>query len=192
MTSYNVLNILKKNKNLILISIFFFIIGGIAGFLSFEKMEGELVPILKNVVFAGIIEESRFKTALNILERNLSATAILLISGITIIVPIIIVFLNGYLFGFVFKLMLTKNLDMLIFVRGVLPHSIFEFPAFLISAAIGIRTGIIILSTGRNIMKTLLSHLKETAIIYVIVIIPLLLIAAFIEAFVSSALVLGY
>lgn len=191
MTADNISGILRKNKNLILISLIFFILGGIAGFLSFEKTEKQLVPLLKDVVFANIIEESKFQTALNILSRNLWATAILLISGITVVIPIVILFANGFIFGFVSKLTLTKNLGILIFIEGVLPHSIFEFPAFLISAAMGIRTGIIIFGTRKDRMKNLISHLKELAIIYLLVIIPLLVIAAFIEAFVSAALILG-
>lgn len=191
MTADNISGILRKNKNLILISLIFFILGGIAGFLSFEKTEKQLVPLLKDVVFANIIEESKFQTALNILSRNLWATAILLVSGITVVIPIVILFANGFIFGFVSKLTLTKNLGILIFIEGVLPHSIFEFPAFLISAAMGIRTGIIIFGTRKDRMKNLILHLKELAIIYLLVIIPLLVIAAFIEAFVSAALILG-
>ncbi len=191
MTADNISGILRKNKNLILISLIFFILGGIAGFLSFEKTEKQLVPLLKDVVFANIIEESKFQTALNILSRNLWATAILLISGITVVIPIVILFANGFIFGFVSKLTLTKNLGILIFIEGVLPHSIFEFPAFLISAAMGIRTGIIIFGTRKDRMKNLILHLKELAIIYLLVIIPLLVIAAFVEAFVSAALILG-
>ncbi len=192
MTADNIFEIIRKNKNLILISLIFFILGGTAGFLSFEKTERQILPILREVVFANIIEESKFQTALNILSRNLWATAILLISGVTVVIPIVILLTNGFIFGFVSKLTLTKNLGILIFIKGVLPHSIFEFPAFLISAAMGIRIGIIIFGTRKDRMKNLTSHLKELAIIYLLVIIPLLVIAAFIEAFVSAALILGY
>ncbi len=183
--------ILKKNKNLILLSVIFFIIGGVAGFLSFEKTEGQILPVLKDVVFANIIEESKFQTAINILSRNLWATAILLISGFTVILSLVILFFNGFIFGFVSKLTLTRNLGIDILIKGVLPHSIFELPAFLISAAIGIRAGIIIFGTRKDRIQNLISHLKELIFIYLFLIIPLLVIAAFVEAFVSASLVLG-
>jgi len=188
MTAYSVPWILGKNKNLILASLIFFIVGVISGFLSFESAEKQLVPLLKDVVFANIIEESKFQTAINIFSRNFWAATLLLVSGITVVIPILILFSNGFVVGFVMKLTLIKNLDTLIFIKGVLPHSIFELSAFLISAAVGIRTGLVLLD-GKDRKRNLISHLKETIFIYIFVIIPLILIAAFIEAFVSAALV---
>lgn len=64
---------------------------------------------------------------------------------------------------------------------AIVPHGIFELPAFLLSAAIGLRLGREVLKRKgeRHLKKELWNGLR----MYLILILPLLLIAALIESF---------
>lgn len=183
-------NILKENINLMLICLSFFILGTPFGFILFEETEEVLLPSLEQIKEL-ILDESRFQTALNIFFNNLRVCLILLVGGTFIIPPFFIMFTNGFLVGFVLKLILEKNHGPFFFIKGVFLHSIFELPAIFISAAVGLRIGLSYLTRDNKKRAVKVGQgIKEAAVIYLFVVIPLLFIAAFIEAFISARLVM--
>jgi len=90
------------------------------------------------------------------------------------IFPMFSAFINGGLLGW-----FAQEEGLMVFL-AIVPHGIFELPAFLLSAAIGLRLGREVLKrkTERHLKKELGDGLK----VFVILILPLLLIAAFIES----------
>lgn len=182
--------ILKENTILMAICLSFFIIGTPFGFVFFEETEEALLPSLEQIK-KQILTESKFQTALNIFSNNLRVSLILLASGTFIIAPFPIMFTNGFLVGFVIKLLLEKNLGLIFFIKGIILHSVFELPAIFISAAIGIRIGLSYLTRDNEKRVSKVSQrIREAAVIYLLVVIPLLLIAAFVEAFISVELIM--
>jgi uncharacterized membrane protein SpoIIM required for sporulation len=90
------------------------------------------------------------------------------------IFPLFSAFINGGLIGW-----FAQEEGLIVFL-AIVPHGVFEIPAFLISAAIGLKL-------GREVLKRKEErHLKEELWnglrVYLILIIPLLLIAALIES----------
>jgi len=184
----HVIEILKQERLSILAVIVVFLAGILSGYLTFEQSKEELIPVLKGMV-GRLLTESKAQTAVNIFVNNLTATLAFLVTGVTIVIPLMIVFSNGYMFGFIAKLMEIQDLPWTEFLKAVIPHSILELPAFFLSAVLGIRIGIGVITTRRR--EEFVQRVREAVSIYLSVVIPLLVLAAAVEAFITFDLVLG-
>lgn len=73
----------------------------------------------------------------------------------------------------------------LVLAAGVLPHGIFELPALMLTSAVTLRTGTVLVTpqTGKSMGQILLELLADGAKIILGVVIPLLLVASVIEAY---------
>ncbi len=98
-----------------------------------------------------------------------------IISGPLIgIFPTFSAFINGGLLGW-----FAKEEGLRVFL-AIVPHGIFEIPAFLLSAAIGLRLGREVLKgKGERHLK---KELRKGLRVFLILILPLLIIAALIES----------
>ncbi|HEX54888.1 MAG: hypothetical protein DRO90_00150 [Candidatus Altiarchaeales archaeon] len=187
MKKLNLLKVLRKNINLIIISLIIYILGVPFGFLYHRESKEFLIPILDKIKESFTLD-SRFEIAINIFLNNLESTLILFVSGTLIIVPFIILFINGFVMGFVFRLFIQER-DLILFFSALLPHSIFELTAIFISSALGIRIGITYLIPRGDRIKKVSIAIREGILVYLILVVPLLIIAAFIEAYISARLV---
>lgn len=121
-----------------------------------------------------------------IFYNNLRVAIVNYALGITLLVPLAVVFYNGYIVG----TFLTTG-DAVTNALLLLPHGITELAAIIYSASLGVRVGL-------EVVKRLLrkeSFVKATLIsgargfTYVII---LLLISAFIETFITPLVYFGY
>ena len=90
------------------------------------------------------------------------------------IFPLMATIQNGYILGFVGKAVVRA--EGVLTLWRILPHGIFELPAIFIALGLGLKLGEKVL-TRKKPLKFLVSALK----VFLLVIIPLLLIAAIIE-----------
>ncbi len=90
------------------------------------------------------------------------------------IFPMFSAFINGGLLGW-----FAQEEGLIIFL-AIVPHGIFELPAFLLSASIGLRLGREVLK--RKGERHLKKELKNGLRFFLVLVLPLLLIAAFIES----------
>lgn len=113
-----------------------------------------------------------------ILENNLLASVAGIGLGIFFGVPsLIYALLNGYVLGFVAgKSVSVAGTGVLI---RLLPHGIFELPALFISLGLGLKIGWFVFS-GKN-KKSFIDVLTRATWTFVLIVIPLLIIAAVIE-----------
>ena len=186
----DIIRILKGERILIFIVLMTFLLGIISSYVTFDQSKEEMVPVLKDMV-RRLLTESKSETAFNIFMNNLTATVMFLILGVTIILPLLIVFSNGYIFGFILKMMEIQGLEWFEFLKATVPHAIFELPAFFLAAILGMRIGAgVVVAKGRR-KDELIKRTKEGIFIFLTVVVPLLLLAAFIEAFITFVLVLG-
>jgi stage II sporulation protein M len=168
-------NFLKESKNFFYLSIIIFIgfiiIGFIFPYFFEDLIKKYLEQLLLKIQGKNIIQLTSF-----IFFNNLKASLFSLVFGIFFgIFPIIILISNGYFAGVVFRKAVSQA--GLGIMWRVLPHGIFEIPAFIISASLGIKIGFEIFKKGRKFKK----NIKEAFRFFVLVIIPLLIIAAIIE-----------
>ncbi|HNO95060.1 MAG TPA: stage II sporulation protein M, partial [Anaerolineales bacterium] len=79
-----------------------------------------------------------------------------------------------------------------IFLAGILPHGIFELPALLIGSAVVLYIGAALVTpqNGKSMGEVMIDLMADWAKIYVGVVVPLLAIAALIEAYITPSILL--
>ncbi len=168
---------LRECRNHVLAVVVLFFLAVLTGF---------LFPVFFVDFINKFIEEKILETAgmgflqllLFILQNNLLASCAGFLLGIILGVPsLFYALLNGYVLGFVAgKSVSAAGAGVLI---RLLPHGIFELPALFISLGLGLKLGLF-LFTRKN-RKSFVDVFKRAVITFVLVIIPLLIIAAVIE-----------
>jgi stage II sporulation protein M len=105
------------------------------------------------------------------------------------VLPVAFLLLNGYAIGWVLYLSIQSK-GIVSSLLAVVPHGIFELPAVLLGASVGIFLGVTTLRRLFGKFETSLKgDLRRAVGVFFRLILPLLLLAAFIEAFVTSAIV---
>ena len=77
-----------------------------------------------------------------------------------------------------------------IFLAGVVPHGVFEIPALMIGSAVVLYMGVAIVTpqTGKSMGEVILELLADWAKIFIGLVVPLLAVAAMIEAYITPTL----
>lgn len=135
----------------------------------------------------GLTIYSKIILFLIIWARNtLVATMNIALGPILGLFPIFTVFLNGYIIGGVTSVVIER-ISLEAALKGIIPHGIVELPTFLYSAVIGLKLGkkaVEYKFKGKELTKLYVSSLKMVPKLFA----PLLLLAALIEAFITTAL----
>jgi stage II sporulation protein M len=184
-------NYFRELKPYMVASLLLIVAGAIFGIVSsmhFPEIAGARSEALKEFsrLFLGL---SKPYLALAIFLNNSLKTLVVIVLGIFAgLLPLVFLLVNGYVLGLVsYASLQSKGLS--VFFLAVAPHGLFELPAILLGTSIGLMLG------ARAIQQMLGS--EERALgrevarglrFFFIVIVPMLLLAALIEAFVSSAL----
>lgn len=183
------LSLLKRHKIAsALVALSFF--GGI--FLGF-MLPSELKLAIFKLLFAKIndlITKDKSLNFIQIFVNNAFVGLLLIILGFTILLPILIILLNGIAIGVVtdlfFRLLELKLSTMAILIGSILPHGIIEILALLMSSIFGVLLGLKLFFKKkiekRHKLKDLFVKILK---IYIIVLIPMFFAAALIESFVT-------
>ena len=129
----------------------------------FKQTEGMSWSQLTSFIFFNNLQSSFFGLFLGIFFGLFSITALIA---------------NGYLVGFVSSVVSEK--ESILSLWRLLPHGIFEIPAILISAGLGIKLGTFIFQ--KNKKETLKELVLKSLKTFFFVIVPLLIVAALIES----------
>ena len=189
---FNLIEEYKESWNYIKSSkVFIFVIIGI--FLGFVLI-GFFVPAPETLgeQILNFIQELLFKTSelsgvemiRFILLNNLQSSFLSMVLGIALgIFPIMTAIANGYLLGFVSNLSVQEGGFSTLLM--LLPHGIFEIPAIFLSLGIGLRLGCLIFR--KKEYKRFRLHAFSALKVFVLIVVPLLIIAAIIEGVLISA-----
>lgn len=147
---------------------------------------------IAKIIFKKVsLEEPSIVIFLRIFLNNATVSIFAIIFGLIpfLFLPIWGAFLNGYYLGVLTSLTHIKRLNFFaIFIRLV-PHGIFEIPAILYAVSLGIyltyQVTIVIFDPAREDAEPLFPLLKRYFKSWVGIILPLLLLAAAIEAFIT-------
>jgi uncharacterized membrane protein SpoIIM required for sporulation len=151
----------------------------------------DLVGLVKDArQSAGLAQSHQQLSALFIFGNNVRATVLIFLGGLFsfsvlgLLVYLVNIGLIGGVLG-VFKLLGYSPL--LLFAAGLLPHGIFEIPALILSSAIVLRFGAVLVTPqiGKSMGQVVLELLADWAKIYVGLVLPLLMMAALIESYVT-------
>ena len=150
--------------------------------IGFLYQPNSLIEAIKSII-QELLEKTKDLNFLEMLwfifNNNASVSFFSIILGFFFsIFPAVSIAFNGYVIGFILeRSVLADGLGVL---WKLAPHGIFELPAIFISIALGIKFGTFIFS--KSLGKTFKFYLKNSMRIFLFVVVPLLVIAAIIEA----------
>ncbi|KXB05194.1 hypothetical protein AKJ51_05260 [candidate division MSBL1 archaeon SCGC-AAA382A20] len=159
------------------------LMGGIFVIKGYPSVAESLLDELRR--FAGQFEEADPLQRMAIILLNNAGKAFMsiLLGAFLGIFPVFFLLINGAFIG-IFSVYIMQNKGIRYLLAVILPHGVIEIPAVLISAAIGIKIGMEFYSkvtdTG-NISK----ELKIGVRFFFFWILPSLVLAAFIESFIT-------
>lgn len=170
---------------------FVFAVGIVVGVILPNPIKLQIIQAASDK-FATIISASptTWQLSLNIFNNNVLAGTILALLGFTVALALLVVFGNGIIIG-VFLVLLYRT-DALLpgtfwgAIVSLLPHGIFELPAFFLSGAITIMITLkAIFHNHIEVTKTRSQVLYEGVGRFIIIVIPLFIMAAIVESYVS-------
>lgn len=167
------------------IFIFSFFIGLLISAKNPDAAEN-LLGMLKET-FGSITSLEPFGRMLEIFKNNVRNSFMALIFGLGFgIVPFFFVVVNGIVLGILVEFFLKKQ-GIIFVISAILPHGIIELPMVLMSVGIGFRLGHItyLSMIHQKTMHELLNELKQGVIFYFKIIVPLLLLAAIVESYIT-------
>ena len=146
---------------------------------------GDVVyEIFEEMVVAEVISDSAPVMAFQIFINNLQICMLVFLGGATFgLLTIFLLMVNGILIGILIEVML-RDMSAAALLVGLLPHGIFEIPAILVSTALG-------MIMARGLWEELagngnvLDAAKAAGKLFLLYVVPLILIAACIEGFVT-------
>ncbi len=191
----NKLDYLKYLKPYILFSFLLFLLSFAEGYFfpgQYPEEAKEVIEEFKNA-FGPATDSGGFRLFLFIFLKN----SLALISSIALgffggLIPIFSILANGLLVGIVAFYAVEKT-SWPVFISAILPHGIFELPAFFISSAIGIKLGVVALDGIRAYLakrprkneKSFKEEFFLAVKFFIVVLAPLLLIAALAETYIT-------
>jgi stage II sporulation protein M len=127
--------------------------------------------------------------------NNTRAVAAIFLAGLFSfgVLGILLYMLNISLIGGLYALFALLGMNpMPMFLAGVAPHGVFELPALMIGSAVVLYMGAAIVTpqTGKSMGEVLIELFADWVKIFLGVVVPLLAVAAVIEAYVTPGLLL--
>ncbi len=191
--SSNTRTILQQNISWFVIAAIFFVTGIAAAilFMGNERIflgdltagQKKMLEDLAELVFGG----SPLRGITLLLINNLLASLqMMLLGAILGIPPLLGLFVNGALLGSVVVLAAEKFQLLHFILLGILPHGIFELPAFIISAAFGLKVGfhLVFPLHGKKRGESLVTIWREYWSVFPLVL-NLLIVAAIFEVMIT-------
>ena len=170
---------LKLSKNFIFVAIGIFLIFGIIGFFipAPEEISLKIFEFIQELLAKTQGMNQRELVGF-IFLNNLQSSFLGLVLGIFFgIFPFLALLSNGYILGFVASI--SVELGGFSSLWRLVPHGIFELPAIFISSGLGLKFGSIFFQKEK--LKSFKEYFYNSLRIFLLIIIPLLIIAAIIE-----------
>lgn len=128
--------------------------------------------------------------------NNTRAVAFIFVAGLVSfsVLGILLYMVNVALIGGLYAFLELIGMQPLpIFLAGVAPHGIFELPALMIGSAVVLYIGAAIVTpqTGKSMGEVILELLADWAKIFIGLVVPLLAIAAVVEAYITPGILLN-
>jgi stage II sporulation protein M len=147
-----------------------------------------LMDFLQNQVFADIGEGGGLMLFIKIFLNNLEACVLLFLGGASLgLLTLLIISLNGIVIGGVFGIVGAER-GLPFMAAAILPHGIFEIPAFILSGALGLSLARALWSEwkGDGDAATTGGELGRT---FICIVLPLVTIAAAVEVFITPVVI---
>jgi stage II sporulation protein M len=148
----------------------------------------ELLKLFEKEVAGQMDGDNPFDMFPKLFANNLEACILLFLGGASFgILTIFIMSLNGIVIGAVMELV-SKDHTPLFVAAAIVPHGIFEIPAFIISGALGVLLAQSLIAEWYGSGDTA-EAARAFGRMFVFFVIPLVLIAAGVEAFITPVVI---
>ena len=175
-----------------------------------ELAEEKVMEIVKALMEKLPVLEGGFKLFIAIFLNNLLVASLSMLAGLIpfLFIPVWAVMINAVAMGIVSSYVYIKGIDLFaLLIFGIAPHGILEIPAFLYAGSLGVLLSLNVLrlitnvnssnkdmgeqqtASAANPEDSFMFLLKRVLRTWLLVIVPLLLIAAAIETFITPQLV---
>ena len=173
-----------------------FVVCSAAGYVVFALNPSLTNELMKAVteIFAqsGVVSESGGISFLGILLNNWFAMLFSVLYGFLpfVFLPVLSIITNAVLVGAMAAYYTISGLPLPLFFAGILPHGIFEIPALLLAVSMGV-------ALCRNIIRLITRSARAVPMVefltgllqtMLLLIFPLILLAAAVESFITPAL----
>lgn len=190
------LDYIYSSRKYILASAGIFIVSFVVGLLISVKnpeVSENLLGLLKET-FGSITSLEPFGRMLEIFKNNVRSSFMALLFGLGFgIVPFLFVAINGIVLGILVEFFLKKQ-GVFFVIAAILPHGIIELPMVIISVGIGFRLGhaAYFSTKHQKTIQELFNELKQGVIFYFKIVVPLLLLAAIVESYITPLFIQGF
>ncbi|HTY44198.1 MAG TPA: stage II sporulation protein M [Patescibacteria group bacterium] len=178
-------NFIKESKKFIFsIIIIFFVFLLIGLFIPMPSFLSDMITNFLKDLVKETQSLSAFQLIWFIFFNNLQVSFFGIILGLLFfgIIPVFLAVMNGYILGFVFSISIQQQ--GILSLWKIFPHGIFELPAVFISLGMGLRLGTLIFKKKQKFKE----FFRDSARVFILIIIPLLIIAGIIEGMLISFL----
>ena len=148
----------------------------------------ELMSLFEKEIAGQMDGQDPFDMFVKLFANNLEACILLFLGGASFgILTIFIMSLNGIVIGAVMEIV-SKDHSPLFVAAALIPHGIFEIPAFIISGALGILLAQTLIAEWYGQGDTAVAACAF-ARMFIAFVLPLVLIAAGVEAFITPVVI---
>ena len=177
-------------ESILLASVFFFACLGIGIFLTMRDpaIGQSFLALFKDTVMEGITGDPPAVLCVKIFLNNLQACLLLFLGGASLgVATLFILSTNGLIIGSIIEAVREKQGIELI-LAAIVPHGIFEIPSFILSGALGFLLAKALHDEWHGIGDAS-SSAAQYGRIFVVFILPLILLAAVVEAFITPQII---
>jgi stage II sporulation protein M len=172
----------------ILLLFFTTILVGWIGAAQNPSVGEDLLKLFEKEVAGQMDNTDPFDMGLKLFVNNLQACILLFLGGASFgILTIFIMSLNGIVIGAIME-MVRKDHSILYVAAAILPHGIFEIPAFILAGALGILLAQSLIAEWYGAGDTAVTA-RGFARLFILYVLPLVAIAACVEAFITPVVI---
>ena len=148
----------------------------------------ELLSLFQKEIAGQITIQNPVDMCLKIFANNLEACILLFLGGATFgILTLVILSLNGIVIGAVTEI-ISKGHSALFIAAAIVPHGIFEVPAFIIASALGFCMAQSLIAEWYGAADTA-ADAGRLARLFLLYVLPLIAVAAVVESFITPAII---
>jgi stage II sporulation protein M len=148
----------------------------------------QFIQIVQDQVVGKVDAREPLSLAVFIFANNLQACILLFLGGATLgLLTLFIIASNGVIIGGIVEIVREER-GLIYVAAAILPHGIFEVPSFILSASLGFILGASLLAEWRGDGDSA-AVARAHARTFLLAVVPLVAIAAFIEAFITPQII---
>ncbi len=187
----NTKNYLYSLRPYVLFCSVIFVLSVFLGYSAACNYSQEIQKVLREIkeMWMPFQEATSLKLFIFIAFNNISKIALVVFLGIISgIFPILFLFVNGIVVG-IFAYTVAETVSWQMFLVGILPHGVIEIPVLILGAASGVKLGGVVFNKIFRKRGNLREEFSLALEFFLRILLPLLILAAVIEAFVTANLV---